>query len=164
MQPEKFYGAGAFAVGLVLTLILAAYLTPRAWWKRPNARALLILIAGAWGFGTLILCFVHIKPADAVETAPAVAVSLPPATIEAPATGGPQATALIAGQPFQVHCYLNLRASAGTHARRIAVVPTGATVTPTGARDGDWWQIKANVDGAESVGWVSSLWLRRSGE
>src|SRR5471030_2801132 len=47
MQPEKFYGAGAFAIGLILTLILAAYLTPRAWWKRPNARALLILVVGA---------------------------------------------------------------------------------------------------------------------
>jgi len=165
MQPEKFYSAGAFAIGLILTLILAAYLTPRAWWQRPNARALLILVAGAWGFGSLILYFAHIKPAGALETAPAVAAAPPPAVANPPpATGGPQATALIAGQPFQVHCYLNLRASAGTHARRLAVVPTGAMVTPTGARDGDWWQIRAVVDGAESTGWVSSLWLRRSGE
>lgn len=165
MQLDKFYGVGAFAAGLLLTLFLAAYLTPRGWWKRPNARALLILVAGAWGFGSTILYLAHIKPAQAAEAGPDYTVPLPPPPPpEPPATGGPQATALIAGHPFQVHCYLNLRAAAGVHAPRIAVVPTGATVTPTGARDGDWWQIKATVDGRESVGWVSSLWLRRSGE
>jgi uncharacterized protein YraI len=59
---------------------------------------------------------------------------------------------------------LNLRAASGTGARRIGVVPAGATVTTTGARDGDWWQVSAMVGGKEANGWVSSLWLRRADE
>jgi hypothetical protein len=44
-------------------------------------------------------------------------------------------------------------------------VPAGATVTTTGARDGDWWQVRATFGGAAPVeGWVSSLWLRRAEE
>ncbi|MYM96003.1 SH3 domain-containing protein, partial [Duganella vulcania] len=71
---------------------------------------------------------------------------------------------LIAGQPFAVYRDLNLRVAAGVHAARLVTVPAGATVTPTGARNGDWWQIRASVAGHENTGWVNSLWLRRSGE
>jgi hypothetical protein len=49
-------------------------------------------------------------------------------------------------------------------ARRVAVVPIGASVTATGERKGDWWQVSARVDGREVRGWVSSLWLRRPEE
>ncbi|MYM97550.1 SH3 domain-containing protein, partial [Rugamonas sp. FT81W] len=59
METAKLYSAGAYAAGLVITLFLAAYLTPRQWWRRPNARALLIMVAGAWGFGSLILYAAH---------------------------------------------------------------------------------------------------------
>ena len=57
-----------------------------------------------------------------------------------------------------------MRAAAGVHAARLVTVPAGATVTPTGARDGDWWQVTIGVDGHQKTGWVSSLWLRRGGE
>lgn len=147
METVKLYSACAFAAGLVITLFLAAYLTPRSWWRRPNARALLITVGGAWAIGSLILYALPSKPAMA-----------------APAAAQPQAAEPIAGQPFQVHRDLNLRATAGVEAPRLLIVPAGATVTPTGMRSGDWWQIKANVAGRESTGWVSSLWLRRSGE
>jgi hypothetical protein len=45
----------------------------------------------------------------------------------------------------------------------VIVVPAGAIVTPTG-QHGDWWQVRATIDGRETSGWASSLWLRRSGE
>ena len=70
----------------------------------------------------------------------------------------------IAGQPYRVHQDLNLRAAAGVDALRIGVVPAGASVTPTGLRAGDWWQVHASVAGRASTGWASSLWLRRVGE
>ena len=175
METAKLYAAGAFTVGLVLTLFLAAYLTPRAWWRRPNVCALLIMVVGAWGFGSLILAAVKGHDASAANSvasidsndnpkqdklATARALSAAAAAREASA----KAAGPIAGQPFQVHRTLNLRTAAGVHATRLITVPAGATVTPTGARSGDWWQIKTSVAGRENTGWVSSLWLRRSGE
>jgi len=68
------------------------------------------------------------------------------------------------GRPFQVHRDLNLRASAGVDAPRLLTVPAGATVLATGQRHGDWWQVTASVNGQQSTGWASSLWLRRSDE
>jgi hypothetical protein len=153
MDTVKLYPALAFAAGLAITLFLAAYLTPRAWWRRPNARALLIMVVGAWGMGSLILY--------AVRGAPAVAAVAPlPAE---PALAVAKANPM-AGKSFQVHRDLNLRATAGVDSPRMVIVPAGAMVTPTGMRSGDWWQIKASVAGRENTGWVSSLWLRRSGE
>ena len=160
METAKLYPALAFAAGLAITLFLAAYLTPRAWWRRPNARALLIMVGGAWAIGSLILYAAPGKPAMAASVGGAAGDSGAAATAAALASGD----ALIAGQPFQVHRDLNLRATAGVGAPRLIIVPAGATVTPTGMRSGDWWQIKASVAGRESTGWVSSLWLRRSGE
>lgn len=190
--------AGAFAIGLVLTLFLASWLTPRRWWRRPNARALLILLAGGWGIGSLIL---HLAPPAAAGEKPHLAslragaddraTPIPPSDDDhggrgsggdggceghvpvgvpgdpqgAEARPSPANTGLaFAGQPFQTHRDLNLRGDAGVNAPLLGTVPAGATVTPTGACHGDWWQIKANVAGRDSVGWVSSLWLRRGGE
>ncbi|MCU6498494.1 SH3 domain-containing protein [Rugamonas sp. A1-17] len=170
METAKLYAACAFAAGLVITLFLAAYLTPRQWWRRPNARALLIMVAGAWGFGSLILYAVHSRQNDTAAAAQdrgaeARAITAAAAAREAAARAAALASApLIAGQPFAVHRDLNLRMAAGVNAVRLVTVPAGATVTPTGARNGDWWQIRASVDGRESTGWVNSLWLRRSGE
>ncbi|MES2117944.1 MAG: SH3 domain-containing protein [Pseudomonadota bacterium] len=208
MDMANLYGAGAFLAGLVLTLFLASCLTPRQWWRRPNARALLILVAGAWGFGSIIL---NLAPAPhslaqaaaldgasaatPASGAKALRTGLPdtsadtlPGTIPGagPArdssrgnrggidsgngnsagsdSGGGQPAPAIAGQPFQVHRALHLRAAAGVAAPLLATVPPGATVTPTGARDGDWWQVRATTADGSDVGWVSSLWLRRSGE
>ena len=177
METAKLYAAGAFALGLAITLFLAAYLTPRQWWRRPNARALLISLAGAWGFGSLILYAAHARDNtrnNARDDAPAIAAAS--TAIQAASDRRAEAraitaavaardeAALISGRQFAVHRDLNLRTAAGVHAARLITVPAGAVVTPTGLRSGDWWQIKASVAGRESIGWVNSLWLRRSGE
>lgn len=162
MNPTTIQHALAFLAGLGITLFLAAYLTPRQWWRRPNARALLVAVAGSWAFGTLIL---HVVPGQMAAGVAAEAESRPAAAPDAKAEAEANlARALIAGQAFQVHRDLNLRAAAGVATARLVTVPAGATVTPTGARDGDWWQVKARVAGRDTEGWVSSLWLRRSGE
>lgn len=161
MELAQFYTAGAFAAGLALTLFLAAYLTPRRWWRRPNARALLVMVVGAWGLGSLILAWSGVPQAATAHADAAISRAAPPALS---ATELPAQTTPAAGKPFQVHRDLNLRGAAGVHAARLLTVRAGATVTPTGVRDGDWWQIRVSVDGRDSVGWASSLWLRRSGE
>ncbi|WP_317203897.1 SH3 domain-containing protein [Janthinobacterium sp.] len=144
MQAQDLYPFGAYAAGLLLTLPLAAWLTPRRWWRRPTARALLILGLGAWAFGSLLL-----------------AIFPPPAPPPLPSPLAQADPAPLAGQPYRAHHDLNLRAGAGVDAPRIGVVPAGATVTPTGVRSGDWWQVKASVGGRDNTGWASSLWLRR---
>jgi hypothetical protein len=162
-QLDKFHGVGAFALALVATLVLAAWLTPRHWWRRPNARALAVLVAGTWGIGSLVLWLVHAVPAPVAASAnmvpaPRVAVAAPqPAILSDPAPAS-------AGRPFRVHRDLNLRAGAGTDTARIAIVRSGATVTPTGLRHGDWWQVRAHLAGGDVTGWTSSLWLRLPGE
>jgi hypothetical protein len=134
----------AFAVALVLTLVLAAWLTPRAWWRRPNARALGVLCAGTFGIGSALLWL----------AGPSTAAARPAATAAfAPET-----------RIYRAYDDLNLRDGTGVFARRVAVVPIGASVTATGERKGDWWQVSARVDGREVRGWVSSLWLRRPEE
>jgi hypothetical protein len=141
---------GAFAIGLALTLVLAAFLTPASWWKRPNVRALAILVAGTWGIGSLLL-----------SVAPKSAMAMTTSTEDITAI---RAAPLTAGRTYHVFEDLNLRAASGIGARRVAVVRVGATVTATGARDSDWWEVRATVDGKQVAGWVSSLWLRRADE
>ena len=132
----------AYAAGLIATLVLAAWLTPARWWRRPNLRAAGILVAGTWGLGALLL---SLLPASAPVMA---------ATALAPQ----------AGISYTVFDDLNLRADKGIGAPRIAVAPAGTVVTTTGLRDGDWWQVSARIDGKEVRGWSSSLWLRRAEE
>lgn len=144
------YMIGAFAVGLLATLVLAAFLTPRRWWQRPNVRALAVLAAGTWGIGSLLLWL-----------APAPAMAATPATAGVAAV---RPAALAEGRSYLVFDDLNLRAGSGTSARRIAVVPPGAVVTATGVREGDWWEVSTRVGGKRVTGWVSSLWLRRADE
>jgi hypothetical protein len=131
---------GAVAVALVVTLMLAAWLTPRTWWRQLNLRALAVVGLGTWAIASLLLSM-----APATEPAPLAALTN-------------------AGRSFRVHDDLNLRAAKGTAALRIAVVPAGAVVTTTGVHDGDWWQVSARVAGKDVTGWSSSLWLRRAGE
>ena len=134
----------AFGAGLLVTLVLAAYLTPRVWWRRANARALAVLAGGTLGIGAALLWLTA-----PTEAAPVAAAAPSP---------------LLAGHSYRVYRDLNLRAASGVGSRRLAVVPAGASVTATGARDGDWWQVAAQVDGRELRGWSNSLWLRRSDE
>ncbi|MTV56510.1 SH3 domain-containing protein, partial [Massilia buxea] len=42
------HGAPAYLLALAITLVLAAFLTPRRWWRRPTARGLAVLGAGTW--------------------------------------------------------------------------------------------------------------------
>ena len=128
----------AVAIGLVVTLTLAAWLTPSHWWRQLNLRALAIVGLGTWGVAALVLWL-----AQGHSDAPLLAD---------------------AGRTYRVYDDLNLRAEKGTAARRIAVVPSGTLVTTTGVRDGDWWQVSAQVGGKEVRGWSSSLWLRRADE
>ncbi|MGZ8289376.1 MAG: SH3 domain-containing protein [Telluria sp.] len=132
----------AYAAGLLLTLALASFLTPAGWWRRLNARALAVTAAGTWAIGSMLAAMVP----QAAEAAPRPA-----------AVARPERT-------YQVFSALNLRGGTGTSARRIAVVPAGATVTATGARDGDWWEVRFESNGRKVTGWASSLWLRRADE
>ncbi|QYF93358.1 SH3 domain-containing protein [Massilia sp. PAMC28688] len=150
MLDFPYSGVAAFAFGLVATLVLAAWLTPARWWRRLNAGAVAIVVLGTWGLGSLAL---WLMTPDAKQTLVAAAPALPPAAV--PARGEVS---------FRVHEALNLRAARGTGAARIAVVPAGSLVTTTGARDGDWWQVRASVNGRTVEGWSSSLWLRRADE
>ena len=138
------------AAALVLTLVLAAFLTPRHWWRRANARALAVLAGGTALFGYLFMLGASTwfpPPAPL-----ALVASITPASIVAPI------------HTYRVFDDLNVRAASGTGAARIAVVPAGANVTTTGRRDGDWWEVTATVDGRPVTGWASSLWLRRADE
>ncbi|GAB3470707.1 hypothetical protein GCM10027321_41470 [Massilia terrae] len=141
----------AYAAGLASTLVLAAFLTPRAWWRRANLQAATVLAAGTLAIGgTLAWLFVPTAPAQA---RPIAAIADPPPR------GAPEA-----GMRYRVHDHLNLRGARGIGAVRLGVVPAGATVIATGAREGDWWEVSASLDGQAVRGWASSLWLRRTDE
>ncbi|MEO7495315.1 MAG: SH3 domain-containing protein [Massilia sp.] len=139
----------AFAIGLLATLVLASFLTPARWWRRPNARALAVLVAGTWGIGSLFLPLMQTPALASTETA------VTPAPLPSP---------VMAGRDYLVFEALNLRAGSGVSAPRITVVPVGATVTATGRHEGDWWQVHTRINGREIDGWASSLWLRRADE
>jgi len=135
----------AFGAGLLLSLWACACLTPRAWWRRPNLRAGGALAAGTAVLGTSLYMIAGDPPAT--ETAFAAPSAAP-----------------VAGARYRTHDALNLRAATGTDAPRLAVVPAGSRVVATGERQGDWWQVRAEVDGRQQQGWASSLWLRRADE
>ncbi len=152
-----YHGAPAYLAALVATLVLASFLTPRNWWRRPTARGAAILGGGTWAIGALLLYFVAVPPPADVPSAPMtlpddvpaqhIAVNLP-----------------LAGQRYRVHRDLNVRSAAGVGAGRQDVIPAGAVVTPTGEHQGDWWQIRYDSRAGAQLGWTSSLWLRRTGE
>jgi hypothetical protein len=137
----------AYGAGLLLTLCACARLTPRAWWRRPNARALGLLAGGTLALGAALI---------ALFGPPTVATLADPVQM---ATDAP-----VAGARYRVHDALNLRVAGGIGAERLLVVPAGSRLTATGLRDGDWWQVRGVVDGEPVEGWASSLWLRRVDE
>ncbi|WP_137175939.1 SH3 domain-containing protein [Massilia sp. HP4] len=148
--------AAAYGTALVLTLCASAWLTPRAWWRRPNARALGVLGLGTAAGGTLLL---------AMFASPAVApVAQQLASAQAQAQEETGIDLPVPGARYRVHDALNLRVAGGVGAARLLVVPAGARVEATGLRDGDWWQVRAKVEGKDVEGWASSLWLRRADE
>ena len=103
----------AFVAGLAVTLALASVLTPAHWWRRPNARALAVVVAGTWAIGSLLAGLV---PADASASAPVMAQR---GAATAPA--------------YQVFRALNLRDGTGTSSRRLAVLTANTNDKPTGA-------------------------------
>jgi hypothetical protein len=141
--------AAAFAAGLLVTVVLAAYLTPRRWWRRANARALAVLALGTLGI-TAGLLWLADRPGAATAPAPRLAT---------PAPSLPHA-----GRSYRVLEALNLRVAGGVGARRVVVVPGGAAVVASGDHEGDWWRVTAQVNGAPVEGWANSLWLRRADE
>ena len=153
MFNPSYLGIAATVFGLVVTLVLAAWLTPSHWWRRLNVLALAIVGLGTWGIASLVL---WLAQSQHTLAAPAMAAS-----------SGVAPVAILSkdvGLAYRVYDDLNLRAAKGTAARRIAVVPAGTVVTTTGVRDGDWWQVSARVGGREVRGWSNSLWLRRADE
>lgn len=152
MPDMDLHIALAYGAALVLTLALAAWLTPRSWWRRPNAQAFAVLGGGTLAFGTLFLAALG-KPAVPPD-APAQAALAPVLPGQHPAPGA----------RYLVVDDLNLRDGNGVRAQRVAVLRAGSAVIATGSADGDWWQVRARVDGQAREGWASSLWLRRADE
>ncbi|CAH0291454.1 hypothetical protein SRABI118_04087 [Massilia sp. Bi118] len=154
--PTQAATAAAYVLGLALTLALAGCLTPRRWWRRPTAGNLALAGGGTLAFGVLFcLMFAALMPARPARPAEPLpfAERFPP----------PPARTLPAAR-YRVIDDLNLRAAKATGAPRVAVLPAGTLVTPTGALDGDWLQVRARLEGRPVEGWVSSLWLRRVDE
>ena len=142
MLTLTYLGAAVWGGALLLTLVLARYLTPAAWWRQANARALAILVAGTWGIGTLLSAW--LLPGAALAQAAPVRASAP--------------------ERFVVIEALNLRNAPSVSAKRIATVPAQSELVASGRRQGDWWQVVYRHDGASKTGWASSLWLRRTDE
>jgi hypothetical protein len=148
--------AACLLAALIVTLALAAWLTPRRWWRRPNLRALSVVGGGTLAFGALFAAL-----SGTVSGAAAVSGTVPPPALAAI----PRAEANpAAGAVYRVVDELNLRSERGVRGRRLAVLPAGTTVTATGITQGDWWQVRASAGGRELEGWASSLWLRRDDE
>lgn len=152
--------AACLAGALLLTLVLAAFLTPRHWWRRANARALAVVAGGTALFGALFMLAAGVWPQLQAQ---AQAQSQPQTQLQ-PRPLQAAATVLAPGRAVRVFDDLNLRAASGTGAARIAVVPKGSRVTTTGRVDGDWCEVTASVKGRQVTGWASSLWLRRADE
>ena len=147
-MPAPFVAMACLGAALLATLALAARLTPPAWWRRPNARALAVLLLGTGIIGGALWWIAG--PAGG------------PRPLQASAAAGIEKP--LPGRSYRVADALNLRAQHGVGARRVTVLAPGSVVTATGAREGDWWQVRARLDGQSVEGWASSLWLRRADE
>src|SRR5450830_958860 len=69
----------AYAAALIVTLMLAAFLTPARWWRRPNVKALAVLVAGTWGIGSVLLAFAPERALAQPVASPVQAITLAPA-------------------------------------------------------------------------------------
>lgn len=162
----------AYGAALALTLLLAAWLTPRRWWRRPSLGTIALAGGGTLAFGALFCMLLGVPPGPAQR---AIAAhpdpAAPPAEGAAAGASAPRmysgamgVAAPARGSRYLVIDGLNLRTQGGVRGTRVAVLPAGAFVTAGGARDGDWWQVRARVKGGELEGWANSLWLRRVDE
>jgi hypothetical protein len=137
-----------WGAALAAALVLAAWCTPRAWWRRPNLQALAVLTGGTAACGLLFSTLLPAAPAPVPLPLAAAAPVMGPAP----------------GARYRVVADLNLREDRGVRAPRMRVLPAGTVVSATGATDGDWWRVRAKVGGRDVEGWASSLWLRRTDE
>jgi hypothetical protein len=162
MHWPAWWRVAAFGLGLVLTLVLAGCLTPRRWWQRPTARNLALAGGGTLAFGALFAALFGTLFATQFAT------PLPAAPAAMPLSVAPgrqvQLTSAAPALRYRVIEDLNLRAAKATGATRLAILPAGTLVHPTGTADGDWWQVRARLKGRQIEGWASSLWLRRVDE
>jgi hypothetical protein len=149
----------ALCAGLLATLVLAAFVTPRQWWRRANARALALLAAGTLAIAAALLWLAGEPASLGAGRAMLASAALKSGERTEGAPGAPSA-----GRSYRVHDDLNLRSASGVGAQRMAVVPAGATVVATGEQTGEWWRVRARVEGRDFEGWASSLWLRRADE
>jgi len=147
---------------LAATLVLAAWCTPRTWWRRPNLRALAVLAGGTLGLG--LLCARLLPAASSLSEPDAAAAFASMPAAPAAVTTVAMATAPAAGDRWRVADDLNLRADRGVRGARLTVLAAGTIVRTTGATDGDWWRVRGRVGGRDVEGWASSLWLRRVDE
>ena len=147
-MPPWMHTTLVWSAALAATLVLAAWCTPRAWWRRPNLRALAVLAGGTAACGLLFSALLPAAPARAPLPLAAAAAAIGPAP----------------GARYRVADDLNLREDRGVRAPRMRVLPAGTLVSTTGATDGDWWRVRARVGGRDVEGWASSLWLRRIDE
>jgi hypothetical protein len=154
------WNLAAYGLGLVLTLVLACWLTPRRWWRRPTARNLALVGGGTLAFGILFThLFEHLLVPLLPAARPVMARPLPLAAAQPPPVLPPEKRLR-----YRVVDDLNLRSAKATGAPRLAILPAGTLVQPTGAMDGDWWQVRTRLKGRQVEGWTSSLWLRRVDE
>jgi hypothetical protein len=149
----------AYGAALVLTLALAARLTPRGWWRRANLRAFAVVAVGTLALGSLFGALAGLGAA-----APRLALAEPALPSSPSAVAAAARTRPAAGVRYRVVDDLNLRSDNGVGAPRLRVLAAGTVVRATGAVDGDWWQVRTRVDGQPVEGWASSLWLRRADE
>jgi hypothetical protein len=156
MPPGTALTVAALCAGLLATLVLAAFVTPRQWWRRANARALAFLATGTLGIAAVLLWLAG-EPASLGAGRAMLAGA--PVVSSARASAAPSA-----GRSYRVHDDLNLRSASGVGSQRMAVVPAGATVVATGEQTGEWWRVRARIAGRDFEGWASSLWLRRADE
>ncbi|MBY0241190.1 MAG: SH3 domain-containing protein [Burkholderiaceae bacterium] len=167
--PRWLIPALCYGAALVLTLALAATLTPAAWWYRPTVRGIAIVTGGTWLCGS-VLALAAGSVLPATPATPAVATALASVGAhQAPALAPPALPPTPTAPawsiaPFRVHRSLNLRAGPDVGSTRVAVIPAGAQLTPTGRRHGDWWQVRTDGAARRQTGWVSSLWLRQLAE
>ena len=57
--------------------------------------------------------------------------------------------------PYSTTTNLRMRTGPGSSYGVLTVLPSGTPVTPTGAIDGDWWEVNSDL----GAGWVSSKYL-----
>lgn len=73
--------------------------------------------------------------------------------------GGQTAAAAAPAKTFSATRVVNMRSTPTAQGKMVRALPVGATVYPTGAKDGLWWEV---ADENDNVGWVLNTGLEPS--